>query len=906
MERQSKEYVDLILAAWLHDIGKFYQRAGYKLDDTNDSFAKEYLGRKRKLGQGPEAYYTHLHAIFSDKFVREYLPSLSIAGTLAALHHSPDQAATDRMRYLARLITLADWMASGERRERESDEDREGYQAEPIISIFSRLKLDDEDEARKEYIPPAYVPLVALDSTLENLFPVKEKREAFLAGDGQKSYQDLWQQFLADIFSLKSFDPDDLLRQIPFLLEKFTLTIPASTIDKPDLSLYHHLKSTAAIASCLYQLELGEEFLDSIFKEIRSLPPKPYKEKEKASETLNQLNLIKREDFLLASGDISGIQDFIYSVTSEKALKGLRGRSFYLQLISEVVARKILAEFSLTEANLIYCGGGHFYILLPRKDGAEEKLMAIREKLDSILLEAHRGKLALILEWVPIRYADFFIDFASIWTRATGKLGQMKRRKFASLLASANKENYLRQLLGPYDIGGERPACEICGEELEGEREETRPETEKAEADEEAEEAEEVEKMCPLCQSFVSLTKDLNRALAINIYQRREEIAPEIRPVKTWKDILSALGFDCRFWKRKKEKEKEEEKEPEYLKEYLIFNSTSFAGKFSGYKFIAQKITSPDGESTLTLENMANGADGIKRWGVLRADVDRLGKIFTDGLGDDKTISRMSMLSGLLSLYFSARLNHLSKIIEKSNLNNHEVQGQSKNPVDHIYIVYSGGDDLFLIGPWSFLPSLAISIAEDFNRFTSSRLTLSAGIYLAPSIKFPLYQAAREAGDAEEAAKRAGRNQVTFLERPLSWTKLKEVKEVAEKIRNLIEGKANENIEDITARHNLLQGQKKGVKEVPRALLTILYDGYKEREMRLRGEISMERIWRLFYAFKRLMIRIKDEEILKELEWLLNKSITLTPSQDKYEIYPELNIAVRWAEYLTRKEKESK
>jgi len=900
MEVYEREYLDLILAAWLHDIGKFYQRAGYKLDDTNDSFAKEYLGRKRKVGQGPEAYYTHLHAIFSDKFVREYLPSLSISGTLAALHHSPDRAGTDRMRYLARLITLADWMASGERRERESDEDREDYQAEPLISIFSRLKLDDEDEARKDYIPPAYVPLVALDSTLENLFPVKEKREAFLAGNGQISYQELWQQFEADISSLRSFDPEELVRQIPFLLEKFTLTIPASTIDKPDLSLYHHLKSTAAIASCLYQLELGEKFLDSIFDEIRRLPPELYKEREKASEILNQLNLIKKEDFLLASGDISGIQDFIYSVTSEKALKGLRGRSFYLQVISEVVSRKILAEFNLTEANLIYCGGGHFYILLPRKDDAEEKLIAMREKLDSILLQAHRGKLALILEWVPIRYADFFIDFATIWEVATAKVGQIKRRKFASLFASANRENHFQQILGPYDIGGERPACEICGEELEREREETRPGTEKAEADEEAEE---VEKMCPLCQSFVSLTKDLNRALAINIYQRREEIAPEIRPVKTWKDILAALGFDCRFWKRRKEKEKDEEREPGYLQEYLILNSTSFAGKFSGYKFIAHRITGPDGERPLTLENMAEAADGIKKWGVLRADVDRLGKIFTDGLGDDKTISRMSMLSGLLSLYFSARMNHLSKIIEKSNLNNLEVQGQSKNPIDHIYIVYSGGDDLFLIGPWSFLPSLAMSIAEDFNRFTSSRLTLSAGIYLAPSIKFPLYQAAREAGEAEEAAKRAGRNQITFLERSVSWAKLKEVKEVAEKIRNLIEGKANENIEGITARHNLLQGQKKGVKEVPRALLTILYDGYKEREMRLRGEISMERIWRLFYAFKRLMIRIKDEEILKELEWLLNKSITLTPGQDRYEIYPELNIAVRWADYLTRKEK---
>ena len=887
METNSKEYFELILAAWLHDIGKFYQRAGYKLNRQEDEEAMTLLGRKE--GEGPEAKYTHLHAIFSDKFVREYLPSLSISGTLAALHHSFDRAGTDRMKYLAKLITLADWMASGERRERESEEDKASYQAEPLISIFSRLKPGDEDEARQKHTPLAYVPLVSLDSTLENLFPVKEKSKAFLAGDGQKSYQELWQQFVADVSNLKSYELEDLLSQIPFLLEKFTLTIPASKIDKPDLSLYHHLKSTAAIASCLYQLEVSEDFLNSIFEEIKSLPPQPYKEKDRALEIKKQHNSLNREDFFLASGDISGIQDFIYSVTSEKALKGLRGRSFYLQLVSEVVARKILSEFNLTEANLIYCGGGHFYILLPRKDGAEEKLISLKEKLDSILLKVHRGRLALILEWVPVSYANFFIDFASLWTEVSSKVGQMKRRKFASLFASTDKESHFQQILGPYDIGGERPACEICGEELEKKQEEAETET---------------EKMCPLCQSFVSLTEDLNRAIAINIWQRKGEIASEITAVKTWKDILSALGFDCRFWKRRKDKEKEDEKEPEYLREYLTFNSTNFAGKFAGYKFIAHKIMGSDGVSTLTLEEMAEAADGIKRWGVLRADTDRLGMIFAEGLGDDRTISRMSMLSGLLSLYFNARLNHLSTIIEKTHGPLPLKKSENKNPLDHIYIVYSGGDDLFLIGPWSFLPSLAMSIAEDFNRFTCNQLTLSAGIYLAPSKKFPLYQAAREAGEAEDMAKKAGRNRVTFLEYPLSWEKLKEVREVTEKIRNLIEGKVGEDAEGTAFSHNLLQAQKKGEKEVPRALLTILYDGYKEREMRLRGEISMERIWRLHYAFKRLMTRIKDEKILKELEWLLNKSITLAPNEDRYEIYPELNIAVRWAEYLTRKEKE--
>jgi len=888
MKAGEREYYDLILAAWLHDIGKFYQRAGYKLDKPKDEESMTELARKQ--GSGPQAYYTHLHAIFSDKFIREYLPSLSVSGTLAALHHSPERAGTDRMRYLAKLITLADWMASGERRERDSEEDAEGYQKEPLISIFSLLQLKDKHEEEKRKISPGYVPLVALDSTLEYLFPVEAKKEAFLAGEGQQSYEELWKQFLAEIVRIRDLSIQDLIFQIPFFLEKFTLTIPATTREKADLSLFHHAKSTAAIASCLYQLEKGEDVINSIFNEIKTLPAEPYKDKEKAVELLKELSLIKREDFLLISGDISGIQDFIYSVTSAKALKGLRGRSFYLQLISEIVARKILDEFKLTEANLLYCGGGHFYILLARKKNAEEKLKAIIEKLDFILLQVHRGKLALILEWAPISYADFFMNFVSVWTEVTCNVGKMKRRKFASLLASMDQEKYWPKIMGPYDVGGERPACEICGEELE-----TAIEMER-----------DAERVCSLCHSFVSLSEDLNRALAMGLFQREPKPIPEQSVGLTWRDVFLALGFDYRFWRHRKDEETrgEAEKESEHLRKYLILNSTDFAGKFGGYKFIANKITGPDEKTTLSLEDIADAAEGIKRWAVLRADVDNLGEIFAEGLGQDKTISRLSMLSAMLYLYFSARMNHLSVIMGGGNQNGSSIKNGNKDPLDYLYLAYAGGDDLFLIGPWSFLPSLAMKISEDFNRFTCGQLTLSAGLYLAPSSKFPIYQAAREAGEAEAAAKKAGRNRISFFERSLTWEKLKEVKDIAEKISNLIKGQVSENGEMISTSDKLLQTHnRKNASEVPRALLTILYDGHKEREIRLKGAIPMERVWRLFYAFKKLMNRIRDERVLKELEWLLNKSITLTPDQDRYEIYPELNIAVRWAEYLTRKEK---
>ncbi len=67
----------------------------------------------------------------------------------------------------------------------------------------------------------------------------------------------------------------------------------------------------------------------------------------------------------------------------------------------------------LTEANLLYSGGGHFYLLLPKTDDFESKIKKIRERIDETLLQAHKGKLAIILDCVPITYADFFINFVS-------------------------------------------------------------------------------------------------------------------------------------------------------------------------------------------------------------------------------------------------------------------------------------------------------------------------------------------------------------------------------------------------------------------------------------------------------------------------------------------------------------
>ena len=83
-------YREIVLAALLHDIGKFSQRTREKSYATND---ETLFCPKSKQG-----YYTHQHVLFTDGFFRDfekYFPSeINIRKTrmLAVSHHVPHNA----------------------------------------------------------------------------------------------------------------------------------------------------------------------------------------------------------------------------------------------------------------------------------------------------------------------------------------------------------------------------------------------------------------------------------------------------------------------------------------------------------------------------------------------------------------------------------------------------------------------------------------------------------------------------------------------------------------------------------------------------------------------------------------------------------------------------------------------
>jgi CRISPR-associated protein Csm1 len=793
------------LGSLLHDMGKLLQRT-HSIKLTNADRALESTCCPTYKGRS-----SHIHSLFTMKFFAEVWPGqLELAELLATFHHRPETCTQSR---LAKIVTLADRLASGERQSLDEEELGDPRTAR-LCCIFSSLRLEMTEEKM------SYFPLLPLDSNIQRHFP---SRDANLVGG--ESYDVIWQGLFQDLKRLDpSIDFQRFYTQIHHLLERYTLFVPSAAYrDRADISLFHHAKATAAISTCIYDLNLSEAGLDQLLKALVFSPGK---------------DVLREQSMWLVGGDLSGIQDFIYGISSKGALKGLRGRSVYLQLLAEALAVRLLKEFSLTCSNLLYCGGGHFYLLVPNKPGSAEILQRCQDQVDRVLVKAHRGQLALNIGWKPLRFEDFFSTnlplmdqdknpartqggFAGVWDDLGLGLARKKRNKFEKI---ASNPDELHSLLGPFPIEGIESACDLCGETaipIEGEV--TR---------------------CEFCHSF----EELASRVARSTYFRVDPLprAKVTDRYSSYEDVLNAVGVGFRFLRSN-------QSDPTAY----ILNQTDIIGSksvFQGFRFLARHTPlTTDGE-TITLEELAGRATGVSKWGVLRADVDHLGRVFRFGLeGSDRSISRVSMLSSLLSLYFSAHVEHIAR------------QEQYK---EKLAVVYAGGDDLFVIGSWSSLLGFAEEIYRDFRSFTANRITLSAGLFLAPGTGYPVAHAGRLAGEEEQAAKDDGRDRITFFGQPVQWDVLPEHKEIRENLLELIKGQA------------------------PRSLFSLLYQSYELQHRARQGEILLFPVWRLLYAIRRMVERHRSlAPLFMSLEKLLIKNLWL----------PDHGItAIRWVEYLTR------
>ena len=116
---------------------------------------------------------------------------------------------------------------------------------------------------------------------------------------------------------------------------------------------------------------------------------------------------LRREPaFLLYTTDFSRIQRFIYTVHTEGALRSLRSRSFFLELLMEHYMDELLDGCGLTRTNIIYSGGGHCYLLLPNTAAVQQTLADWNRAFNGWLNEQFGMQLFLANGWTPCSAND--------------------------------------------------------------------------------------------------------------------------------------------------------------------------------------------------------------------------------------------------------------------------------------------------------------------------------------------------------------------------------------------------------------------------------------------------------------------------------------------------------------------
>ena len=92
------------------------------------------------------------------------------------------------------------------------------------------------------------------------------------------------------------------------------------------------------------------------------------------------------------------------------------------------------------------------------------------------------------------------------------------------------------------------------------------------------------------------------------------------------------------------------------------------------------------------------------------------------------------------------------------------MEGKKEGGPRNATIVYSGGDDLFIVGAWNEVIELAVDLRRRFELYTEGTLTLSAGIGVYHD-SYPISAIASEVAEMEDASKSMpGKNAVTLLE----------------------------------------------------------------------------------------------------------------------------------------------
>jgi CRISPR-associated protein Csm1 len=802
------------VAAYLHDLGKFAERAGvFDADPRLQAHLTLYCPFRQQGG-----YHTHRHAAHTAlgfDVLEPYMPGLA-AGDIApftglgrrddgsaktpsqetdslinasAAHHKPDS-------FLQWVVATADRIASGfereefERYNESKDETRLGldhYTARQL-TLFEQIRLDGP-ELEEKGLQWRY-PLRPLSPA--SIFPQPaNKCEGRDRDAARTEYARLWQWFLDGLKAI----PASHRSQWPLWLDHFdslwmsaTHAIPSATAFgvKPDVSLFDHSRTTAALAAALWRWH-HETGLEGTA----------------AAAAMRDRTDFDKPKFVLVQGDFFGIQDFIFAdggQTRRGAVRLLRGRSFQVSLFTELAALRILDALGLPSTSQVINAAGKFLIVAPNTPATLDALEAVRGELDAWFLEHTFGQAGIGLAWEEACCQDFISGvsrqgasrFAQLRERLVISLDRIKHRRFDLCARGAYAFTQVRFPHGACAYNGRLPADEPARREQPA--------------------------SCALSRDQLAIGRSIVQRFERLLILRPDD-AVDLRESASMQPLeQSILGYRVAFTVA-------EEASGRFggwaasgaMRRCLDFSAPRGSDRdgsqalWSGYarRFISGHVPRASGQERqqadryvgvpddeypragdlVSFDLLASGdrepaADGegyrgVAALGVLKGDIDNLGELFRAGL-QRPSFAKHAALSRQVNAFFAI---YAPWLLERE--------------YPSVYTVFAGGDDFFLIGPWRTVQRAARRLREEFGRYVAGNPTLhfSAGIATVKS-GAPIQTLARLAEDALSASKawhtpaQAGKppsskNAVTCCGQTVPWDRWPELESAASRLEQL-------------------------------------------------------------------------------------------------------------------------
>lgn len=519
-------------------------------------------------------------------------------------------------------------------------------------------------------------PLALKEFSHNSIFPVD---------DDNRNEQDYYKNAYSELLkgSIKIFNQAEkdnnllaLSSAVDSLFFRYLANVPAFLSDDiVDISFYEYAKITSAF--------MGIYYTQSESKNIDS-----------------------KEPVILIRGDFFSIQNFIFSKdsSSKNPAKSLRGKSFYVSLLSEIASIYILEELGLAYFNIMMNAAGQFVIVAYNSDDNNKKLDEIKNNIENYLYKEFYCSVSLGLSTIKCSIDDFSKDkFKYLILKMLDEKEKAKLTRFDL----AKREDFVF-----YDyhkkFDKSTKLCSYCG-------------VEPVYSDNEGD-------ACDKCEKYIKLGEELTKKSNINIYHDNKDN----------KGIFSKYNYSFG------------DKNIENAVHRIHINL--FEEDITGYNncnvvhYASYVVT--DGGSVRPFDKIVKEGKGAEILGVLKADVDNLGIVFSCGLSkkdsngnvteSNITFSKTNMLSRSIHNFFSYYLSYLMK---EENLN--------------VYTVFAGGDDLFIVGKYNDIVKLAMLMNKEFNRFTGNNedITISAGIGLFKT-GVPIWFMAEETEELLEESKK--------------------------------------------------------------------------------------------------------------------------------------------------------